>query len=53
VYDPYYYDYGYDPYYDDYGYGYDNGPYPRYGSRVHYHGRLFCVRPHLSVHIGF
>jgi len=59
AYDPYYYGYAYDPYaYEPYGYGYDgygydNGPYPRYRSRVHYHGRLFCVRPHLSVHIGF
>lgn len=58
AYDPYY-AYGYDPYvYEPYGYGYDpygyNGPYPRYRSgRAHYHGRLFCVRPHLSVHIGF
>lgn len=47
--------YAYDPY--DYGNGYDpyayNGPYPRYRSRAHYHGRLFCVRPHLSLHIGF
>ena len=58
VYDPYY-AYGYDPYYyEPYDYGYDpygyNGPYPRYRSaRAHYHGRLFCVRPHLSVHVGF
>jgi hypothetical protein len=50
-YDPYYYD-GYDPYgYDSYGY---NGPYPRYRSgRAHYHGRLFCIRPHVSIRIGF
>lgn len=59
AYAPYYYGYAYDPYaydsygYEPYGYGYDNGPYPRYRSRAHYHGRLFCVRPHLSVHIGF
>jgi hypothetical protein len=61
AYNPYVYDdYAYDPYgygYEPYAYGYDpyayNGPYPRYRSRGHYHGRLFCVRPHLSVHIGF
>jgi len=60
VYDPYY-AYGYDTYYYDDPYGYDpydrygyNGPYPRYRSaRAHYHGRLFCVRPHLSIHVGF
>ena len=53
--------YGYDPYYydryDRYGYygpyAY-NGPYPAYRPvRGHYHGRLWCVRPHLSIHIGF
>jgi len=64
AYDPYY-AYGYDSYYYDEPYGYDydpygydrygyNGPYPRYRSgRAHYHGRLFCVRPHLSIHVGF
>jgi hypothetical protein len=62
AYDPYY-AYGYDSYYYDDPYGYDpngydrygyNGPYPRYRSgRAHYHGRLFCVRPHLSIRIGF
>jgi hypothetical protein len=56
AYDSYYYDdpygYGDDPYGDD-RYGY-NGPYPRYRSgRAHYHGRLFCVRPHVSIRIGF
>jgi hypothetical protein len=54
AYDSYYYDepYGYDPYgYDSYGY---NGPYPPYRSgRAHYHGRLFCIRPHVSIRIGF
>ena len=51
-YDPYYYG-GYDPYgyYGRYAY---NGPYPAYGPvRGHYHGRAWCVRPHLSIHIGF
>ena len=37
--------YGYDPYYYDRYY-----PPPRRG---HHHGRRFCVRPHLSIHIGF
>jgi hypothetical protein len=37
--------YAYDPYYYD-------GYYPRV-RRGHYHGRLFCLRPHLSIHIGF
>lgn len=52
AYDPYY-----DPYFDRYGYYgpyADNGPYPAYRPvRGHYHGRLWCLRPHLSIHIGF
>jgi hypothetical protein len=49
--------YRYDPYYDAYGYygpyAY-NGPYPAYrAARGHYHGRAWCVRPHLSIHLGF
>jgi hypothetical protein len=46
AYAPYAYSgYGYDPYsYDGYY------PPPRRG---HYHGRLFCLRPHFSIHIGF
>ena len=50
--------YAYDPYYYD-AYGYDgpyayNGPYPAYRPvRGHYHGRAWCLRPHLSIHIGF
>ena len=47
----------YDPYYEPYGYrgpyAY-NGPYPAYRPvRGHYHGRAWCVRPHVSIHIGF
>jgi hypothetical protein len=47
----------YEPYYEPYGYygpyAY-NGPYPAYRPvRGHYHGRAWCVRPHVSVHIGF
>ena len=51
-----YYDRLYDPYYDPYYSGsyrpsrYDG--YRRY-SRGHYHGRSWCRRPHLSVHIDF
>jgi hypothetical protein len=47
-YDDYYYSPRYDYY--DYDYGYR----PRYSrSRGHYHGRSFCLRPHISLHIGF
>ena len=46
AYDPYLYaGYGYDPYYDD-------GYYPPV-RRGHYHRGLFCLRPHLSIRIGF
>jgi hypothetical protein len=46
AYDPYpYRAYAYDPYYDD-------GYYPPV-RRGHYHRGLFCVRPHLSIRIGF
>jgi hypothetical protein len=45
AYDPYLYGaYAYDPY------GYD-GYYPV--RRGHYHRGLFCLRPHLSIRIGF
>ena len=42
--------YSHRPY--SYGYGYGGRYSPRYG-RAHYHGRSFCLRPHVSIRIGF
>ena len=48
-------DYRYDGYYDRYGDPYYH-PY-RYRSyrrgHLHFHGRVRCYRPHLSIHIGW
>lgn len=49
-------DYGH-AYRHGYGYEYDYGHAYRYVPpppvRLHYHGRARCLRPHLSIHLGF